>query len=209
MILTCEKNKSSYEEKYNLFNKHNCDFIFISGNPDQEYEYIYDESKKILFIKCSDNYDNLPLKVFMGIKYIVQLGKYDGIFKLDDTSIVRRFAQLIDTVNKNLDKDYFGTIDQDNRNIPIYTLSKHRLGRFEFKDKYDGKKFNNSFFCHGCGYYISLKSCNIILNNFNIIKENVLEDTCIGLILNTNNIFPIRIDGFNYKLIHKLGYRKS
>ena len=215
MILTCasEKYQKYYQEKYEIFNniknKLEYDFIFVSANLEQNEEFIYNNLKKIVYVKCHDNYDCLPTKVYLGIKYIVNnFIDLHGILKLDDTSIMSKLHNILNILTNNKHIDYFGSLIQDNRKICNYTLKEDRLKKFQFPEKYVGKKYPNSHFCHGCGYYISLKSCNIILANFEIIQNNVLEDTTIGHILNLNNIFPTRINNFDYNMFKKSEFRR-
>ena len=215
MIMTCtlENYINHYKEKYELFNnilnKSDYNFIFISANPEQKEEFIYDNLKKIVYVKCYDNYDYLPTKVFLGIKYIINnFINLHGIFKLDDSSIISQL-NFLDIIYLNKHIDYFGSIIQDNRNTTQYILRKERLKKFQFPEKYRGIKYPNSYFCYGCGYYISIKSCNIILSNFKIIQNNVLEDTTIGYILNLNNIFPVKINNFDYNMFKKIGFTRQ
>lgn len=214
MILTCKKNITYYQEKYELFrttlnDQDNIKFkwLFVTGSEEYNLIDVYDLKTKIITVPCDDNYESLPYKVYLGLKHIIMNYSTEipinGIFKIDDTSIINNLSYVLQVLNTNQSLNYFGTIAQDNRKSYYYTLRKQRLKKFQFPRKYIGKKFLNSYFCHGCGYYLSLHSCKIVLQNLDIIKSNVLEDTCIGYILNQNGILPEIIPEFNSSLIHK------
>lgn len=213
MILSCSnmRYQFNYKNKYDFFKKvyskdlfsNNYNYIFVCGNKEQNEEFIYNPDLNIVYVKCDDNYDSLPMKVYMGIKYILKNENIEGIFKLDDTSIINDFNVILDSLKNNSKIDYFGAIKEDNRKTKYYKLRHSRLKRFQYPEKYKNVVFPNSYFCHGCGYYLSLQSCRIILDNLKIIENNVLEDTCIGYILNCNNVFPVKIDNLDSTIIHK------
>jgi hypothetical protein len=185
-----------------LKTKQNFDFVFICGSTQTE-EFVYDSVGKIIYAKCGDHYEDLPLKVYMGIKFILsKFTNVDGIFKTDDNANILNPAILLDTIENNKCIDYFGLFNESKKRPQMfYTLKRSRLKKFHNPDNYIGKKYTFSLCCYGFGYYISIKSCNIILDNYDIVKNEVLEDSCIGLILNKNNIYPVKIKHFDETVI--------
>ena len=208
LILTCAAYKQHYEKKMAIMNElltnnQNFDYIFICGSSLQTEEFVYDSTNKIVYAKCGDYYENLPTKVYMGIKFILSnFTNVEGIFKTDDNANILQPMLLLDIINNNKSVDYFGLFSESKKRPQMfYTLRKHRLKKFHNPNNYVGQKYFSSFCCYGFGYYISIKSSNIILNNYDIVKHEVLEDSCMGLILNRNNIFPVKIENFNETVI--------
>lgn len=204
MILTCKHYRHHYETKFKIMttllqNNDDFDFVFVCGNNNQHDEFVYNETEKMVYAKCGDYYEDLQIKVFMGIKYILKtFNDVNGIFKTDDNAAVKDGQRLLELLLHNKSIDYFGFFNDNKKRIPVqYTLKNYRLKQFHNPEPYRNKKFLSSQCCYGFGYYISLKSCDIVLDNYDIVKNEVLEDMCIGIILNKNNIYPQHIEGFD------------
>lgn len=201
LVLTCELYlKTRYLKKFDelknlLQNNPNYDFIFIKGDPNQDKEYVYDEQTKILTAKINDFYDGLPLKVYSGIKYIIYtFDNVEGILKTDDDIVIKNKI-IFDNLLPNKIYDYVSLykIDKCNNKQKLVTKFYTRNISFEPTKELINKKFNIKPYCYGGGYYISFKSCKIILNNYDIIKTYISEDVAIGFVLNKNKIYPKHI----------------
>lgn len=85
------------------------------------------------------------------------------------------------------------------RKIRRFLKPNERGERQILKNRYKKVCVNNLtyydpvYYCDGRGYYISNKSCNIILSNYDNITKNKKEDRANAYILSINKIYPYHI----------------
>ena len=128
-------------------------YLILIGNPYQDRDYIYDDSTKILQVKCPDDYENLNLKVYMGIKSIKKEFDPDGIFKIDDDVLIRN-DKLIEFINNDT-SDYDGDVAKN-----VGHWSDYHVGKCSITDKVFIPK--DVKYCRGPIYYINKKSINSV-----------------------------------------------
>ena len=182
MLLSCKKNTHKVDKiKKSWLIKSGIPYVILIGNPTQDSDYIYDDSTKILQVKSPDDYANLNLKVYLGIKSIKKEFNPDGIFKIDDDVLIRN-NKLTEFINNNK-SNYDGDVA---KNVGYW--SDYHIGKCQITEKIFVPK--DVKYCRGPIYYISKKSINIICESMDP-KQHFYEDTLMGMHLNKNNIYPV------------------
>jgi hypothetical protein len=146
----------------------------------------------IVYLPCEDNYESLPNKVKLMIKWVSEnFPDAEYLFKTDD-DIRFDFDRLSDTfhyiyANKI---DYAGNYVQT-----VPSISNYHMGKSE--SNIGSIKIEPMTYCSGGGYFLSKKSVNHILSNLDV-EGNIFEDFTIGKILNDGGISPTPIKLHNY-----------
>lgn len=186
-IISCQK----YSERRLKQDLNNIifDYKYFIGDPNLISPVVKGE---IVYLPCEDNYENLPKKVKLMIKWISEnLSSFEYIFKTDD-DIKFNFNRLGETFhNIYMNKiDYAGNYVETTQ-----SLSDYHVGKSEANIGF--VKIDPMTYCSGGGYFLSKKSVECILNNLNM-KCNIFEDYTIGKILNNCGISPSPIKLHNY-----------
>ena len=204
LILGCEK----YTHKRLMQDLDNFPFEYryFLGNPELDEPI---EDNKIVYLPCSDNYEYLPIKVRLGIKWIVEnIPDVSYIFKTDD-DITFNGEKLLTMYRSQILKkslDYCG-----HRIDCIAHFSNHHKGSCESEVlNHSSLYVPNTIYCSGGGdflpsgggYFLSKKSFDIINNEFDIDKnpflknydQTIYEDVMTGGILNYFSIFPTQVN---------------
>jgi len=182
-IISCEKYKHRQKEQ-KIPNGFDYKY-FIGDKSLPENEYKVDIENNIVYVPCPDNYESLTLKVYHMIKWTIQNKPHiKYIIKCDDdvkfnTFFFKESCKYI--TNKNF--DYIG---EKYKNITIE--NSHHFGKTEDLELSKTKiKTPITQFCVGPCYFLSKKSCDIILEN--LLKEyTIFEDISIGNCLTKNGI---------------------
>ena len=189
-ILSCEKYKDR-RDKQKLDN-FLIEYRYFIGNPElKENEFIEDIENKIVYVPCSDNYESLPQKVVLMLKWI-----------LKNKSIVRYIIKSDDDVKFNYIKfkDYCSYVATNNLDYTGYkTRNKSGLSEFHLGKPEDEKlsktkiRVPNVDFCAGPCYFLSKKASRIIIDHL-FEDYTILEDVSIGNCLHKHNIFPYHLN---------------
>jgi len=216
LIYSCHKHMNTRMKKYGLKEKEYAGwkvFYFI-GNPNIESNFVIKDN--IIMLKCEDSYIHVAKKVVMGIKYIYD--NYiveEGILRCGDDLffIEENLLRFLNSPNK---KDYIGfplihNVELSTKTdyfMPMYYLSNqqdllnplHNIP-YTIDELMEFHTVPKIACAAGVVYYLSNKSCNILINHFEKIGWNVflkdanygypyiIEDICVGFILYLNNIF--------------------
>lgn len=219
LIVCCQKYKD-IRQKYKLPKNtySNWEVVYLFGNENQEQEYKYENNT--LTIKCEDSYLFLMKKLILGMKYLYNIFNIkDGILRCGD-DLIFKDNLLIDFLNSNKD-DYMGKnfikksiisneINLNNTIHNTFMINYYERNQNEkiiinkqiktYNDNLNISKLNtviniSDFIALGHIYYVSNKSVNLLINNFDSIfkTENnsypyILEDLGVGYILFKNNI---------------------
>jgi len=218
LIFSCHKHKETRLKQFTLSKTeyHGWKVFIILGNPNLKDEYIINDN--IITIKCEDSYIHILKKVVLSCKIILNL--YDiqqGILRCGDDLIFNenKLSLFLNNVNKS---DYMGLIanyvnkmfPKYNNFMPDYFISHpddltNPLNGIPYNLN-EMKFFNvvpHCTYTGGVVFYLSVKSCNILINHMEIINWNVfysdinygypyiIEDIGIGFILSLNNISPV------------------
>lgn len=200
IIVSCKKN----EHLWNSILDKNPHAILFYGDPSLHENYNYDETRRILILKCNDFYEGLPEKMIAVFNAILELkcfqhAKY--IFKIDDHDMVNKILNL-DYIKRHLDRhpqfSYIG-----NR-IIYYDKFKKVTRRWHFgkcsKGSYWEKKLYNGVYTTwadgGQGYILRRDAMEKIATIYNFSNINnvgsyhIYEDVMVALILAKFNIVP-------------------
>jgi hypothetical protein len=170
------------------FGNENVIFYYFIGDPDQKEEYIVDEKDRVVYIKAKDNYESLPMKTYLSLKYAKTVYGEDveGIFKTDD-DIQIDLNKLYQGLCSNSDLDYFGNCV----NVINPYVSSWHFGKCE-DPEINQRHYTvpSCQYCSGGGYYINSRNIDHILLKESVFQNGIFEDVCTGLALNSENIFP-------------------
>lgn len=196
LVCCCYKYYKQYEyisKKWNKIDDNNIKIFYLFGNEKIKNSY-YDSKTNILLLKVNDNYESLPKKIYLAIRYILE--KYpeiNGIYKTDDDIVYQKIDILIKIIKYcyNNDINYSGLI--------IDNIDRDKISDRRIRKRFENKKINNIYhsdaiYCYGAGYYLSKTSMKIIKEHQIYIYKQYLEDVSIGHILNKYNIYPIRMN---------------
>ncbi len=162
-------------------------FVILVGNPLLEEEYVYNSGNKILTLRCKDDYEHLPSKVFLGVKALHALFRPSGILKIDDDVLVRvkKLQTFAELPNK---PSYVGTVSSMTGYMSAYHKGKC------MNETVDKQRFyvpQNVKYCLGAMYYIDSVAIQCLINNMNP-TAHIYEDVLVGTVLNSCNIYPVQ-----------------
>jgi hypothetical protein len=198
LFFSCEKNRQNHlhiEYMCLLLNIENY-FIVIGTQQDT---YI-DKSK--LYIKCNDNYESFPEKVFLAMRYVyknIMSNSIDlkYIAKIDDDVYLHDLSFLqFDTEN-----DYIihQKLNSGKMN-PKWHYNKCSDSKYNIEYKLDNYLIDNNLpiignFDYGNGgavYLLSKNALNTLCNHthFDILMKYMYEDVIVAYILGAANILP-------------------
>ena len=219
LVFSCHKHINTRLKEFALPRKEYSGWkVFtVIGDPFLKTDYIINDN--FITIKCEDSYIHLINKVVKAFKVILDIYNVEeGIIRAGDDLIINE-TNLLKFINIPDKSNYVGNIqtrDESalNRNDPFmvnYYLTheddfKNALHGFKDTTIEDIKKCTvgpSLNFIHGVIMYLSVKSCNILINHLEKINWNIfynegtsgfpytIEDIGIGYILRTNNILPV------------------
>lgn len=199
LIMNCKKYEDKAIMQKNTWLIQIPDYLqyyHVIGDETLEDDFLFDNEKKILFVKTPDDYNSLPKKVIESYEAVNKTFKYKYIFKTDDDQMLinKNFFAVITKIliNKHPVSHYGGFIlnVQDHlsqyhtvhpelpANIPIYSTT----------------------YCNGRFYFLSKDAITNLLTKKQNIMQEYFEDYAIGynlddyykkdaLYLDTNKIF--------------------
>lgn len=196
-ILNCKKYFEKRKmQKKTWLNKINFNYFHVIGDPEIEKSYI-DYDQKIIYTKCEDNYESLPIKTYQSIKLICEnFPDLKYIFKTDDDIIIDDgfFEYVFDTLKNNPDSEYFGyAIDIHKNKYSEYHIEK--------VEKESSKKpvlmMKKTTYASGKFYIIKKTMLDKILNFTNVDKyfeSNMFEDYAVGYLIKNLDGNLVRIN---------------
>jgi hypothetical protein len=192
LIISCIQNSHRLEFiKTKWLNNINIPYVIVVGNKllDSSKKYTYITETNILDVRCEDNYDELPHKVFYAICAIQELFNPEYIVKIDDDIIInsKYFNELLQKLQNN-SINYAGLVV----NKPTGEMSDWALDKYIKPPNKITTYIPPVSYCGGPMYYLSKKSIEIIINTMN--PETIkFEDVNIGIVLNKQGIFPLNV----------------
>lgn len=180
LILNCKK----YKDKAILQRKlwvnslpYDIKHFYVVGDETLIDDHIFLDD--VLYVKCSDDYISLPIKVISAIKAINSKYQYKYIFKTDDDQML---------VNKNFFTDLCKDLDKEYYDYGgfIVNIKDHYT---EYKTNQINKKvyLNACSYANGRFYLLSKKSCDHLCSIYYKFYDYVYEDYSIGYELGSNN----------------------
>jgi hypothetical protein len=189
-ILSCRK----YEERRRKqdLSRFKIEYkYFIGDDKLREDEFIEDKDNNIVYVPCPDNYESLPQKVVLMLKWTLR-----------NRPIVKHIIKADDDVkfNYNNFREYCKYVSLNSLNYAGYKTrnrtgySAYHLGKPENKELSENKiKIPNVEFCAGPCYFLSKKASKIVIEN--LFKDyTILEDISIGNCLFNNGITPVHLN---------------
>ncbi len=187
LIMNCIRYGFKAEKQKNSWLKNlQIPYYHVLGDPNLEDDYIFQDSKKILWVKTDDDYNSLPKKVissyeavkqrFYDLKYILKTDD-DQTIQSDPSLFFKRIRSMLNKSQEegqqihyagnivNVDKAYLSQYHQIHpelpREIPVLP-TKYCSGRF---------------------YILSKDAIEDLLKKKNYIEKEYLEDYAIGYYL--------------------------
>jgi hypothetical protein len=147
---------------------------------------VEDKENKVVYLPCPDNYESLPKKVYLMLKWVsTNYPEVEYIGKVDDDVLFNMSKYVIYTkYNITRKYDYAGVVVKAKNKT-----GKCHIGRTE--DPELGKtpiKFPDSIYCGGPAYFLSAKAINIIL-----AKSIYCRLVSIGVIFSISLIFGLLV----------------
>lgn len=196
MILSCKKYAhKSQKQKDTWLTNITMPWFHIIGNPDLETEFEEDRINKIIYVKCKDTYEALPMKTFLGIKALHNLfPDIDYILKTDDDMDcnLENFNNILNLIPKY---DYGGHIAYP-RKFQINT-HHYQYVEDEFKIPYI---MTDIPYCAGHFYFLSMRCIQKIVHSRQWFSRHIFEDCAVGTLLNST-IPDLRTIHINVKSI--------
>lgn len=193
LILNCKKYKYKAFKQKNTWLKNipnNLIYFHIIGEETLTDDFIFDNEQHILYVRTTDDYNNLPKKMMMAYYAINNTYDFNYVFKTDDDEKLifnNFFNKLIEQILYNIQINYGGFIV----NIQKDHFSTHHLLHPELPPNLPIRK---TIYCSGRFYFLSFNAVNDILDKRILIENEYFEDYAIGLYLNNkykNNMLNI------------------
>lgn len=176
-LILAQPNTDRFKQLLEYLDNFNYDYYILVGNNNENII-----RNKYLMVNVEDIYENLPKKVYEGIKYIYYNTNYTHIYKVDDDFFKYNINKNINDICQN---NYYGNyiVTKPTNN---YHFGKCHNPELNIK-QYTGT-FYHKYAAGGYGYVISRHSMFYIVNNKNYIYNEIYEDKAIGDVLYNNNI---------------------
>ena len=175
--------------------------IIICG--DEELDANYKLTDDVLYLKCKDNWEDLPEKMiaaYSAIREMKEFEKYDTFLKLDADVISNSNFNPYQLIQITSECNYVGAVlRRPNKSQKgLYHLSKSISPNSAWYGvPYTSKEFLSCKFCAGGkGYLLSRESLNVICKKYNFTNLSavkyrfIYEDAMIAILLSENNIKP-------------------
>ena len=169
IILTCEK------YRYKMLSQDTTmlgDYMYFIGDPELPSPLVKGD---IVYLPCPDNYESLPIKTLMAIKWAVENKEFDLILKTDDD--VSFFGNFNKIVCDASEYDYSGRI------ITAGADDWH-FGKCENEElNYTRVEVPEGNYCEGPAYFLSKKSASYLAGCG--VRDNyfIYEDAEVGYLL--------------------------
>ena len=185
IILSCQKYKDGNRSKghsskswdyiINRFKEH-LEFIFY-GDVNQNELFIFDKEKKLLSIKTSDEYDNIPIKTWLAYHYWYK-------YLSNDKETLISFGDDCTLKDENVLSSYdfsnihYGGVEIDGKKFSNkYHFNKVKKTSYQY-GKFSPRKTETVWVHEGSGVIFSKKMVHDLLDKFNLLNDNctVLEN---------------------------------
>ena len=182
LILSCKNNtnrqKIIRETYIKDIKKLGYEYYFLIGSnkTKREDDILYKMEDDILYVNIEDLYENLPLKILQGYKYLYKNIEFDYIYKIDD-DIMININRLEEIPYYNY--EYYGRLVGKESFNRTYHQSKVSNNSF-WKNKIYDKSYLGKWYGGGFTYFLSKNALDVIIKNPKLIENDLLEDKAIG-----------------------------
>ena len=146
----------------------------------------------VLVLNCSDNYENLIIKVFSGFRWAFLQVKPQFILKADDDVYIRLPLLTTWLNNSTSEKFYGGRVYGDG--APVRRFEDEENANAVAKDCYPEERFPP--YSAGPFYVISSSIVPSLFQSMRTWKVFPVEDAYLGVLANASNVKPVKIPGF-------------
>lgn len=162
-------------------------YYHVLGDPDLEDDYVFQDSKKLLWVKTEDDYNSLPKKVIASYEAVKKrFCDLEYVLKTDDDQIIQSdkpiafFQRIHSMLNKSRGEGkhihYAGNIV----NVNQAYLSQYHQIHPELPREIPVLPTK---YCSGRFYILSKDAIEDLLKKKNYIEKEFLEDYAIGYYL--------------------------
>jgi len=156
-------------------------YYHVIGDETLDSSFVFDNVKKILWVKTPDDYNSLPKKVIQAFEAVNSCFNYKYIFKTDDDQMLtnQNFFNTITKLimNKNPISHYGGFIVH----VKFSHLSQYHKIHPELPENIP---LYATKYCNGRFYFLSKDALCDLLSKKNNIMNEFFEDYAIGFNLN-------------------------
>jgi hypothetical protein len=139
--------------------------VILLADPTLDTPWKYTPKTKTCIVRCKDDYDSLPYKVFIGFQFMEETFNPEYICKVDDD--VQVHIEFMSTfIAKASLYDYCG-------NINSFSTSSLEIS-----------------YCTGPLYYLSKRALGILCKSMDPSFISAYEDVCVGKTLQERGIYP-------------------
>jgi hypothetical protein len=185
LILNCYKYKYKADRQIKTWlkkldnNDSNIIYFHVIGDVEKcknnnNADYFFDFSNKILYTKTNDDYLSLPHKVITALEAVNHTYNYDYIFKTDDDQelVDDGFFNKMMTTLSTKKYNYGGRLLNVNDHYSTYYTVHSELPKKLL--------LRRTSYCSGRFYFLSEAAVIDLLDKKEHIKEHVIEDHAIG-----------------------------
>jgi len=215
-ILSYQNNLQNAIKQRDIYFKFDKSIKVIIFVGDESLETDFVSTNEIVYLRCKDDWVNIPHKVYLFYKYVYEnYPDIKGVVKMDDNINVD--STLLNQVILNIkkDEDYIGRVFNFGTPYSDYIRfmqKKELYNQYPELEKYRiWVGYTGMSYCSGNCYYISKKSLQVVVNNSDLflpypddiskylVRNNneilntfdIFEDKNVGKALERKQIFPI------------------
>ena len=145
----------------------------------------------LLVVPNPDTYEALPAKIHAGMTWIhTTWSRVPGIFKTDDDMMFSNRAEMERTIRMNRSKPYWGLYVSQ---CPAAEIPRARIDSRFTDTSIHGATHQAARYCFGAGYWIGAAALPAVAAAKDDFATSVLEDVCMGYVLNRAGFLPEKI----------------
>jgi hypothetical protein len=197
LILNCvkyDKKRIKQKEGWLKTIPHDISYYHIIGDPTLLCNNFIDFSKRIIYVRCQDDYNSLCKKTYLALEAVHYTFNYKYVLKTDDDQelINPKFFDIITKLlSSPINKYHYGGNIID---VKIPYFSKYFLVHPELPKDIIIKQTK---YCNGRFYFLSNDAISFLLTKKREILKEYLEDYVVGLMLN-GKYTPLNIKSDDY-----------
>jgi len=149
------------------------DYFHVMASEQIEQDFIIDKEKKLIIVKCPDDYVNLPKKVIRAFEVVNNNFDYDVVLKTDDDqdADVEFFSNITNLVNC-FDANYGG--------FSIEIHKGHSVGIDPLHPEVTDTYRDPTRYCNGRFYFLSKPAVADLLTKKKVFEQRQVEDYSVG-----------------------------
>ena len=201
LILNCKKYRYKAKAQQKTWLKllpSKIQYYHVVGDEDMDTQYRVDDEEHVLYLRCKDDYNSLPMKTYLAVKAATEFSNCEYIFKTDDDqALVARnlFTSIIDTIEEREGGSRSVHYGGQRIFVPDHVSTYYTVHPCLPKDVY----LKSTVYCNGRFYILSREAACCILTKRSLFEKAYIEDHCVGLALderykNADHFLPVHSD---------------